>query len=108
MRADHDRCRCAMPADMFEHPAICGVTESPAAVFYRHGHAHNAKASQAIDHAARNTLFNIDAIGVAVPGLVRRDGTVWAPNLPDWENIPLAKAKGSLPSVQKARRRLAA
>jgi len=33
----------------------------------------------------------VDAIGVAVPGLVRRDGTVWAPNLPDWESIPLAK-----------------
>ncbi len=33
----------------------------------------------------------IDALGVAVPGLVRRDGTVWAPNLPGWERIPLAK-----------------
>ena len=28
---------------------------------------------------------------VAVPGLVRRNGTVWAPNLPGWENMPLAK-----------------
>ena len=28
---------------------------------------------------------------VAVPGLVRRDGTVWAPNLPGWEQMPLAK-----------------
>ncbi|HJT18406.1 MAG TPA: ROK family protein, partial [Thermoanaerobaculia bacterium] len=33
-----------------------------------------------------------DAIGVAVPGLVRRDGTVWAPNLPGWDAVPLAKA----------------
>jgi len=32
-----------------------------------------------------------DAIGVAVPGLVRRDGTVWAPNLPGWDAVPLAK-----------------
>ena len=32
-----------------------------------------------------------EAVGVAVPGLVRRDGTVWAPNLPAWESIPLAK-----------------
>lgn len=31
------------------------------------------------------------AVGVAVPGLVRRDGTVWAPNLPGWEKIPLAR-----------------
>ena len=27
---------------------------------------------------------------IAVPGLVRRNGTVWAPNLPGWERIPLA------------------
>lgn len=27
--------------------------------------------------------------GVAVPGLVRRCGTVWAPNLPGWEHVPL-------------------
>jgi glucokinase len=25
-----------------------------------------------------------------VPGLVRRNGTVWAPNLPGWERMPLA------------------
>ena len=30
------------------------------------------------------------AAAVAVPGLVRRDGTVWAPNLPGWEQVPLA------------------
>jgi glucokinase len=28
---------------------------------------------------------------VAVPGLVRRSGTVWAPNLPDWKRVPLAR-----------------
>jgi glucokinase len=31
------------------------------------------------------------AVGVAVPGLVRRDGTVWAPNLTGWRRMPLAK-----------------
>lgn len=30
------------------------------------------------------------AAAVAVPGLVRRTGTVWAPNLPGWERMPLA------------------
>jgi glucokinase len=30
------------------------------------------------------------AAGVAVPGLVRRNATVWAPNLPGWERMPLA------------------
>ena len=42
-----------------------------------------------IAHLAEGKTF--DAIGVAVPGLVRRDGTVWAPNIPNWESIPLAK-----------------
>ncbi|HEY0594078.1 MAG TPA: ROK family protein, partial [Thermoanaerobaculia bacterium] len=31
------------------------------------------------------------AAGAAIPGLVRRDGTVWAPNLPGWDAMPLAK-----------------
>jgi glucokinase len=30
------------------------------------------------------------AAGVAVPGLVRPSGTVWAPNLPGWDRMPLA------------------
>jgi glucokinase len=33
----------------------------------------------------------IGAVGVAVPGLVRPNGTVWAPNLPGWESYPLAR-----------------
>ncbi|HXW56606.1 MAG TPA: ROK family protein [Candidatus Cybelea sp.] len=28
---------------------------------------------------------------VAVPGLVRKSGTVWAPNLPGWKRMPLAR-----------------
>ncbi len=31
------------------------------------------------------------AAGIAIPGLVRRDGTVWAPNLPGWDAMPLAR-----------------
>jgi glucokinase len=30
------------------------------------------------------------AAAIAIPGLVRRTGTVWAPNLPGWERMPLA------------------
>jgi glucokinase len=33
----------------------------------------------------------ISGIGVAVPGLVRSDGTVWAPNLKGWTRMPLAQ-----------------
>jgi glucokinase len=29
--------------------------------------------------------------GIAVPGLVRRNGTVWAPNLPGWEKMALGR-----------------
>lgn len=32
----------------------------------------------------------VQAVGIAVPGLVRRDGTVWAPNLKGWKSMPLA------------------
>jgi glucokinase len=34
--------------------------------------------------------------GIAVPGLVRRDGTVWAPNLPGWKRMPLASRLGAI------------
>lgn len=33
--------------------------------------------------------FKIRAAGIAVPGLVRRNCTVWAPNLPGWDKVPL-------------------
>jgi glucokinase len=29
------------------------------------------------------------AVGIAVPGMVRASGTVWAPNLPGWQRMPL-------------------
>lgn len=41
--------------------------------------------------ALRRPVAGWSAIGVAVPGLVRRSGTVWAPNLPGWERVPLAR-----------------
>ena len=31
------------------------------------------------------------AAAIAVPGLVRKNGTVWAPNLPAWTSMPLAR-----------------
>lgn len=41
--------------------------------------------------AASRQVMRLRAAGVAVPGLVRRDGRVWAPNLPGWKRVPLAK-----------------
>jgi glucokinase len=39
---------------------------------------------------SKSKEFRVVAAGVAVPGLVRRNGTVWAPNLPGWTSVPLA------------------
>jgi glucokinase len=39
----------------------------------------------------KNLRGRVAAAGVAVPGLVRRDGSVWAPNLPGWEKMALAR-----------------
>lgn len=41
---------------------------------------------------ARSLDDDLEAAGIAVPGLVRRDGTVWAPNLRGWDRVPLAKS----------------
>ena len=35
--------------------------------------------------------YKIRAAGIAVPGLVRRNHTVWAPNLPGWKKVPLTR-----------------
>ncbi|HUP45656.1 MAG TPA: ROK family protein [Thermoanaerobaculia bacterium] len=43
---------------------------------------------------ARATGDDYAAAAVAVPGLARRDGTVWAPNLPGWDRMPLARLLG--------------
>jgi glucokinase len=43
-------------------------------------------------HAARSLVDSPtgDAIGVAVPGIYRAStGTVWAPNIPGWDDYPL-------------------
>src|SRR6202050_3288880 len=40
---------------------------------------------------AKGAKRTISGMGVAVPGLVRRDGTVWAPNLRGWKRMALAQ-----------------
>lgn len=40
---------------------------------------------------AKSLRGRVAAAGVAVPGLVRQDGTVWAPNLPGWKKMALAR-----------------
>jgi glucokinase len=40
---------------------------------------------------AKTLRRRVAAVGVAVPGLVRRDGSVWAPNLRGWKKMELAR-----------------
>jgi glucokinase len=44
----------------------------------------------ALRAAARKRL-SVRAIGVCVPGVAWRQGTVWAPNIPGWEAYPLQR-----------------
>lgn len=46
--------------------------------------------------------LTVTAIGIGVPGAVRRDGTVWAPNIPGWDALPLAdlvRAEWNVPTA---------
>src|SRR2546425_4612724 len=59
------------------------------------GHSRETILAQLIEiiHQARAEAppsTRVEGIGVAVPGAVRADGTVWAPNLPGWRRVPLA------------------
>lgn len=47
------------------------------------------KIGEAIQHATEGG-DGIKSIGISVPG-ISRQGTVWAPNLPEWDNYPLLK-----------------
>jgi glucokinase len=81
-----------------------GGTKCSAAVVDRNGRLRSRR-TVAVDHTSPNApvlqiiqlaeQFGVpkrafQAAGVAVPGLVRSNGTVWAPNLPGWDRMPLA------------------
>lgn len=86
--------------------ADLGGTKISAAVVSRRGKI-VARVTERVDTASKSApVFQIarlaeqlarpqrvheafEAGAVAVPGLVRRTGTVWAPNLPGWESMPL-------------------
>lgn len=49
-----------------------------------------AEVGTLITDAIRQIPVKVDAIGIAVPGISRHEsGTVWAPNIPGWEDYPL-------------------
>lgn len=91
--------KCCFAADL-------GGTKLAAALVSAKGRI-VARASEAVDARSPGSVLNqivrvaaelkskskeirVVAAGVAVPGLVRRNGTVWAPNLPGWTSVPLA------------------
>jgi glucokinase len=91
--------KCCFAADL-------GGTKLAAALITRTGRV-IARTSEAVDGGSPARVFDqivrlagelrtrrngtvVTAAGIAVPGLVRRDGTVWAPNLSGWTRFPLA------------------
>ncbi len=71
------------------------------------GRAGNAVATLMIEQLAALAgelpqTDRLDTVGVSVPGIYRADrGTVWAPNIPGWEDFPLRDALGdALPHVR--------
>jgi len=53
-----------------------------------------------IDQIKKNAGENINCIGIAVPGIYHeKEGTVWAPNIKDWDNYPLLEQVRSQTTV---------
>ncbi len=55
----------------------------------------------------RLSLDGVSALGVDVPGLVYPDGSVWAPNIRGWKNVPLRrflKERFKLPALVESDR----
>ncbi len=80
-----------MAVDLGGTKIAAGVVDRRGTLRRRVIEAVEKDAIEQIVRIVRGADAQIDAVGVAVPGLVRRDGTVWAPNLPDWERVPLAR-----------------
>ncbi len=63
--------------------------------------------TRALLQTARQRKLVIDALGICVPGIARqKTGTVWAPNIPGWEDYPLRAELEAIRAVPKGRVRL--
>lgn len=69
------------------------LAEDKRLLFGREGAAAGRLVIEQVDEMlARARVMNqsVDAIGLSVPGIYRtKTGTVWAPNIPDWDDYPL-------------------
>ncbi len=97
-----------IPLDMAVIGVDLGGTKVAAAIFDRFGNmkdkevallggAQGDKVGKLVNEVIltlleRNPRKNIKSIGVCVPGIVySKKDTVWAPNIPGWDNYPLKK-----------------
>jgi glucokinase len=100
--------RCVFAADLGGTKLACAVVDSAGKILARRTEPVDTSSPRApvaqiagIADEIR-ARWKYSAIGVAVPGLARRDGTIWAPNLPGWDRMPLARllrSKLKLPVV---------
>jgi glucokinase len=70
----------------------------------RSGHEVGELIVKGINQFLDNPDYNVNAIGIAVPGIYSiHNGTVWAPNIPQWNEYPLLKeiqdAAGDVPVI---------
>ena len=106
--------RCVFAADLGGTKLACAVVDANGKFVARHTEPVDTSSPKApvaqIVRAAAKLLpagTQYAAAGVAVPGLARSDGTVWAPNLPGWKRMPLARllrAKLRVPVVVESDR----
>lgn len=57
---------------------------------------------RALLSAAADNAVEITGIGISVPGIYyAQSGTVWAPNIPDWDEYPLLAGLQALPELRR-------
>jgi glucokinase len=88
--------RSALVADLGGTKIAVARVEPSGAITHRLQAATPAAGGKQVVDAIAHLLAQLPreaacAVGVAVPGLARPDGTVWAPNLPGWTRMPLAR-----------------
>ncbi len=89
--------RTVFVADLGGTKLACAVVDTNGKILVRQTEPVDTSSPRApiaqIFHLANELRgrYKYSAAGIAVPGLARRDGTVWAPNLLGWERMPLAR-----------------
>ncbi len=73
-----------------------GIVKDDGKILERHEEKINRNSSHRIieqicDLIEEFNLTDIIGIGIAIPGVVKPSGNVWAPNLPGWKDFPLSK-----------------